>query len=40
MKDTPSTFLRSSDPIEIFMNADWNVRSHLIFSHPEVVGWI
>ena len=40
MKDTPSTFLRSSDPIEMFMSADRNMRSDLIFSHPEVVGWI
>ena len=40
MKATPSTFLRSSDPIEIFMSADRNVRFDLILSHPEVVGWI
>ena len=40
MKDTPSTFLRSSNPIEIFMSADRKMRSDLILSHPEVVGWI
>ena len=40
MADTPSTFLRSSHPIDIYMSADRNVRSDLIFSHIKVVGWI
>ena len=40
MTDTPSTFLRSSHPIDIYMGADRTVRSELIFSHIKVVGWI
>ena len=40
MKDTPSTFLHSSDPIEIFMCADRNDRSDLIFFYSKVEGWI
>ena len=40
MTDIPSTFLRSSHPIDIYMSADRNVRSDLIFSHIKVVGWI
>ena len=40
MIDTPSTFLRSSHPIDIYMSADRNVRSDIIFSHTGVVSWI
>jgi len=37
-QESPSTFLRYQDPIEIFLRGDRNVRSDLIFSHPSEVG--
>ena len=40
MQATSSTFLRYHDPIEIFMGGDRNIRSDVIFYHPELVGWV
>ena len=37
---TPINFLRYHDPVEKFMSGDRNICCDLIYSHPEVVGWI